>query len=414
MILGGRRFQQRFTSSEHLALADLERLLQEISRVPGCEDVDAPPGYDDLQAAASEGPIVYLSATAKGTRALVVTQAAQPCVVSLKPTSSELDELARGLAEAGDAGVLMDLLTSIIPSLWTDLLEPVAAHVAAGSLVTLVPLGALSLLPLHVAGATPDKGGIWHDQSGGLVFRYAPNARVLSRAQARAGSTAGQAQRVLTVDVPDAPGRPRLPCASEESDGVVAWFGPSRTERPSQASRAAVLRVMDTCGIWHFACHGVHRRAEPLESCLLLSDGRLTLRAIFSRSAGPRRLAVLSACRSAAPHESLLDEVVSFPSALLQSGVAGVVCAQFDIVDRAAMLLVLRFFEELDLDDAPPRALARAQAWLRCATNEQIHADLADAYPLPPGYSPAELADWKRDREFTDPICWAPLSYTGA
>jgi len=171
---------------------------------------------------------------------------------------------------------------------------------------------------------------------------------------------------------------------------------------------------MDLCGIWHFACHGVHRRVDPLESSLLLSDGRLTLRTIFARPPGVRRLAVLSACRTAAPDRGLLDEVVSFPSALLQSGFAGVVCAQSDIVDLAAMLLVLRFLAELEHDDAPPRALARAQAWLRTATNGEIHADLPDAYSSPPGCSPAQFASWSAQRDFTDPICWAPLSYSGA
>jgi CHAT domain-containing protein len=414
MIVGGRRFQPGFTSSDHLALADVEQLLREISQVPGCEDVDAPPDYDDLRGAASEGPIVYLNATPAGTQAVIVTDAAQPLVVTLKPTRDELEALARGLVDANDAGEVMDLMSPLILSLWPDLMEPVAAHLAPGSLVTLIPLGALSLLPLHVAGLEPDDSDVWHDRSDGLVFRYAPNARVLGRAQAQARSLAGRPLRVLTVDVPDAYGQAPLPCAPRESAGVVARFGTLRTERPSPASRGTVLRAMDTCGIWHFACHGLHDRVEPLASSLVLTDGRLTLREIFARPAGLRRLAVLSACRAAAPDEGLLDEVVSFPSALLQSGVAGVVCSQSDIVDRAAMLLVLRFFAELEHDDTPPRALARAQAWLRTATNEQIHADLPDAYPLPSGYSPADLASWNEEREFIDPICWASLSYSGA
>jgi CHAT domain-containing protein len=414
MLFGGRRFQARFTSSDHLALSDVEQLLREIGQVPGCEDVDAPPDYDDLRAAASEGPIVYLSAGAAHTLAVIVTEAPEPVVVELAPTLDELTALARPLAEATNPGEVMDLLTSIIPALWTGLMQPVAAHLAPGALVTLIPLGALSLLPLHVAGLMCDDDGNWHDHSGGLVYRYAPNARVLSRAQAHASALAGRQLPVLTVDVPDAPGESRLPCASAESAGVVARLGASRAQRPVPPTRGAVLRAMDTCGIWHFACHGIHQSTDPLESSLVLADGRLTLRAIFARPPGPRRLAVLSACRTATPAERLLDEVVSFPSALLQSGVAGVVCAQSDIVDRAAMLLVLRFFDELEHDDAPPRALARAQAWLRGATNAQIHAALADAYPLPSDYSPTELAEWSELREFTDPICWAPLSYAGA
>ena len=35
-------------------------LAGEIGRGAGCEDIDAPADYDDLQAAAEEGPIVYL------------------------------------------------------------------------------------------------------------------------------------------------------------------------------------------------------------------------------------------------------------------------------------------------------------------------------------------------------------------
>lgn len=414
MLVGGRRFEQRFTSSGHVALADLEQLLRAISLVPGFEDVDAPPDYDDLRAAAHEGPIVYLSATAGRARAVIVTQAPQPVVVSLEPTI-ELAPLARELVDAPDTGVTMDLLSSTIPLLWTQLMKPVAAHLPAGSLVTLIPVGALSLLPLHVAHLLPDDDGVWHDQTDGLVFRYAPNARVLGLAQSQARSLAGRPLRMLTVDVPDAPGESPLPCAEQESAGVVARFGTSRTERPTPASRAAVLSAMDTCGIWHFACHGVHRQTDPLESSLILIDGRLSLRAVFARPPAGRRLAVLSACRTAAPDRRLLDEVVSFPSALLQAGFGGVVCAQSEIVDRAAMLLVLRFFDELERRESPAHALSRAQAWLRTATNQEIHAELGSAYPPDPlTQSPADLARWNARRDFTDPINWAPLSYSGA
>lgn len=413
MLIGGRRFQQRFTSTEHVALAEHEQLLREIAGVPGCEDVDAPPTYDDLRAAAKEGPIVYLSATALGTGALIVTADGEPRVLSLSPTDGDLDARARRLIAATGGGAAADELTSLVPWLWESVMEPVAACLPAGSLVTLIPLGALSLLPLHVAGAAPDDDGVWHDRGSQLVFRYAPNARVLGRAQVRARRLAGRPLRVLTVGVPNAPGEAPLPCADDESAGVFERFREHGAERPAPASRARVLPAMDRCGIWHFACHGVHRPTNPLDSALVLGDGRLTLRSIFARPEATSRLAVLSACRTATPDARLLDEVVSFPSALLQAGVAGVVCAQSDIVDRGAMLLVLRFFDELKRT-VPPRALARAQAWLRSATNEQLHDALGDAYPLPGGLSPAQLAFWMRQREFADPDCWAPLSYCGA
>ena len=409
MLIGGRRFQQRFTSTEHVALAEHEQLLREIAGVPGCEDVDAPPAYDDLQAAAKEGPIVYLSATALGTDAVIVTADGEPQVVSLALTAGDLDARARRLIAGADA----DELASLVPWLWGSVMRPVAACLPARSLVTLIPLGALSLLPLHVASTVPDDDGIWHDRSDGLVFRYAPNARVLRRAQSRAGRLAGKPLRVLTVGVATAPGELPLACADDESAGVFERFREQGAERPTPASRDMVLAAMDRCGIWHFACHGVHHPTNPLDSALVLGDERLTLRSIFARSEASSRLAVLAACRTATPDARLLDEVVSFPSALLQAGVAGVVCAQSDIPDRAAMLLVLRFFDELE-HATPPRALARAQAWLRAATNARLHDALGDAHPLPTGLPPAQFALWMRQREFVDPVYWAPLSYCGA
>lgn len=122
-------------------------------------------------------------------------------------------------------------------------------------------------------------------------------------------------------------------------------------------------------GIWHFACHGIHDPGDPLESSLVLCDGRLRLRTIFARPASSRRLAVLSACRIATAGEALLDEVVSLPSALLQAGVA---------------------------------------------TNGEIHAALAEVHPHPAGRTAAQLAYWEHQRAFAQPHCWAAFSYCGA
>jgi CHAT domain-containing protein len=416
MLVGGRRFQARFTTTDHLALADREHLLREIARVPGCEDVDAPADYEDLQAAAVEGPIVYLSVGTGGAHAVIVTEA-EPIVIPSALTAADLEPHVRRLraaTDAGDAGEVTDALSETLPWLWSTLMQPVAAALAPGALVTLIPLGQLSLLPLHVACLGPDEEGRWRDRGPAVAFRYAPNARVLGRAQAHARTLDAAALRVLTVDVGHAPGEPPLPRARDESAGVLARFAHGRTERPSPASCSAVLAAMERCGVWHFACHGIHDPIDPLESSLALCDGRLKLRTIFARPASSRRLAVLSACRTATAGEALLDEVVSFPSALLQAGVAGVVSSQFEVPDEAAMLLVLRFFDELADRGEPPRALARAQAWLCSATNAEIHAQLADVYPAPLGRTDAQLAYWRRQRAFAEPHCWAAFSYCGA
>ncbi len=361
-VIGGRRFQRRFTSIDQVVLAEREELLRAIRRIRGFEDIDAPADFDDLRLAAAEGPLVYVSATDAGATAIVVTDAAEPAVLSLELDAAGLEPWLARLRDADEAGALSDVLAKLLPWLWEIVGEPLAAQIAPGSLVTLIPLGALALLPLHAMAMAPAAEGGWHDRSAGLVFRYAPNARVLARAQAQASALAGDPVRVLTVAVPDAPGEAVIAHARDESAAIAARW-PGRTVHLDPGSRPAVLEAMDRCGIWHFACHGVHLPGRPLDSRLVLADGPLTLRTIFARPQAAGRLAVLSACRTATPDERLLDEVVGFPSALLQAGVGRCRIRRTPTSTIVgAPLLVLRFFDELARGVAPVRALGAGAA----------------------------------------------------
>jgi CHAT domain-containing protein len=401
-------------SAEYRALAAHEQLLREVSRVPGCHDIDAPVSYEDLRQAAGDGAIVYLFATDQGGFALIVTDAPQPTVVRLPLLAvAEVEERARRLGQLEDPLDLSDEIAKQMRWLWRVAMQAVTQHLETGSLVTLIPVGALGLLPLHAAVMELGPDGVWRDQTAGFKFRYAPNARVLLRAQETMRAVAAAQPRALTVAVSDAPGQTRLPRAATESEGVAALFAP-RVDRPSPACAPQVLASLDRCTIWHFACHGLHDPEEPLESHLLLADGPLSLRAMFARQPSMSRIAVLSACRIAIPDSGCLDEVVSFPSALLQAGVAGVVAAQAVLSDEATMLLVLSFLTRLSRGTPPAWAFAAAQDWLRQATNLEIHEALPDAYPLPAHYSADEIDAWRRARWFNEPYAWAPLSYSGA
>jgi len=410
----GHAFAATFTSAEYAAHADHEQLVREISRVRGCEDVDASPTYDDLRAAAREGPVVYVAATDRGGSAVIVTEAPDPIVVEL-PTlhMADIDQHARQLLRAQDLHEIAEEIAVQLPWLWEVLMQPLVAHLPPMSIVTLIPVGALSQLAIHAASAAPNPDGIWCDQMDELVFRYAPNARVLLKAQAAAHGLSSEGLKILTVQVPDPPGDRPLPRAAMESLGVAAQFPQRQTARPSPATVANVIAALDGCAVWHFACHGRHDPDEPLASYLLLEDGPLTLRTIFARPAGRRRLAVLSACQTAMPDSTLLDEVVNFPSALLQAGVGGVVSSQTLVNDEAAMLLILRFFERFREGIVPARALAEAQAWLRCATNGQIHDAFPEAYPVPARNTGRALTYWREQQMFTEPHNWAVFSYSG-
>ena len=182
-----------------------------------------------------------------------------------------------------------------------------------------------------------------------------PRTRACSSARRRSKTCAATQLRILTVAVPGE-GDAALSCVDAESAGVADLFA-RRVTRPSPASVENVLAALDECEVWHFACHGEHDPDQPLASCLLLEDGPLSLRALFARPTGRTRLAVLAACETAIPDGTLVDEVVNFPSALLQCGVGGAVCSQTLVDDAAAMLLVLAL-----LRGRPPRCRAPARA----------------------------------------------------
>lgn len=406
--------ESELASAEYLALIGHERLLREIAGIAGFEDVDAPLDYDVLRKAAAEGPIVYLAAADRRGFALVVTQASQPALVELPQLDRDsMQQRAARLRGAHAGRALTAEMEALLPTLHREVVAPLVDELEPGSLVTLVPVGAVGELPIHAAGAALDEDGVWRDRTGGMVFRYAPNARVLLRAQRTAGALSLADATLLSVCVPAAAGHRLLRRALDESEGVARMFPADRATRPQPATVAGVRECLRACTVWHFACHGVHDPSSPLDSRLELADGALTLRTMFAAEAGRRRLAVLSACETAKVDDSLPDEVVGFAAAMLQAGVAGVVSCHAPVADDAATLLVLGFFARLTASDSPARALAEAQAWLRTATNAEINAAFPGVHEPPEDERP-DLGRWRAYRPYGDFASWVLFSYTGA
>lgn len=408
--VGRQTFRGRFASRDGIPLADYERLVREIGRLPGFEDVDVPPTYEDLREAAYDGPLVYLAATVDGGYAVVVTdEAAEPVVVALPEITSD-DAAARVLllldAEwAHDADSALNLTLA-----WLRLhvLKPLAAALAPPALVTLVPVGALGLLPLHAAGMEPMPNGSWRDTTDGLVFRYAPNARLLTRAQVHSRESAGTDLRIVTVGDPPA-GREH-----DESAAVIARFGGGHLVRPAASSVEQVLSELGDAPIWHVACRAEHDPYDLLSSCLRLADGSVSLRALLAPEHPGPRLALLPACRTTLGPDTDLDEVFPLRSALLHGGAAGVVCSETGFDGPGGSLLMLAFLQRL-LDGAEPaRALAASQGWLSAATNREIAETFGPVHAFPDDLPPSARPDWELRRQFAEPRHWAAYSYCGA
>jgi CHAT domain-containing protein len=138
---------------------------------------------------------------------------------------------------------------------------------------------------------------------------------------------------MTTVIEPKAPNCSPLPGARAELKKI--------TERvPNQWLTALVNTTVETAvthlresSIVHFACHGTQDLEQPLNSGLILTDGRLKVPAIMRRPEGANAsdvkrsmsLAFLSACETAKGDKMLPDEAIHLAATLLFAGFRGVV-----------------------------------------------------------------------------------------
>ncbi|ELP65871.1 CHAT domain-containing protein [Streptomyces sp. WI04-05B] len=372
--------------------------------------------YEAITAAAKDGVLVYIAASDAGGYALIVASKGDPQFMQLpgfdRDSVGTLLLPDAGLVAAGNRTMPDAAILDSLEWLWNQGLRNIFPFYVGGPVVTLIPVGLLSLLPLHAAAArikVPSgiDGGEWLHPGRLSAIRYAPNARVLRHCDETAHALRGQPPSLLSVNVPETPGQPPLDHVVRETEAITrTWQAGGRSARilPSCTWR----QFRDAPGdeqVWHLACHGYALPASIMDSALLFADGPATLQQLQeSLHAQPRRLAVLSACQSHVTGSDLPNEVVGMPSALLRLGFAGVIATAWKVDDTATACLMARFHQLWCHDGMEPVvALNRAQDWLAGATC----ADLAPY--LPDGWT----APKNTVRPFADPRYWAAFAYTG-
>lgn len=162
-----------------------------------------------------------------------------------------------------------------------------------------------------------------------------------------------------------------------------------------------------------FLCHGVAVPEDPLSGGLELTDGRLTVGALMGRPPGRPQLVVLAACESQSVGDEALDEAIGLPAAMMQAGATGVIAAQWQVNERAAMVLIRALHEGLAAGRRPARALTDALCLLRTATGGELAARYRDLT----GRRPAANDRLARLRDarvpYAEPRHWAAFGYTG-
>ena len=179
---------------------------------------------------------------------------------------------------------------------------------------------------------------------------------------------------VLTVVQSATPGYKVLGGAIQELEKITQRTSDANvTLKSLKGDMATVNAVFDALpehSVVHFACHGVQDLRQPLNSGLILHDGRLTLSKLMHTKLPNAQLAFLSACETAQGEEDYPDEAVHIAAGMLAAGFRDVIGTMWEVNDAAAAnvadLVYKRIFKDGKLlVNRIPFALHRAVQWLR-------------------------------------------------
>jgi CHAT domain-containing protein len=139
--------------------------------------------------------------------------------------------------------------------------------------------------------------------------------------------------KVTVAIEPNAPDSSSLLGTAYELDHIAKHIPVQWLNRLRSPKRSKVMEHLLNSSIMHFACHGVQDAHDPLDSGLMLADGRLKISEIMRRQGGDGNeqmrkgmsLAFLSACETARGDETVPDEAMHLAASLLFAGFRGIV-----------------------------------------------------------------------------------------
>jgi hypothetical protein len=417
-------------ADDRARLVDLRALRDQIRHVLGFEGFLAPLPLAEIRSRARGTQLLYLLATSTTGAALLVTTG--------HTRGWELPELTNGRLEAvveayltayqrrGSNGrAWLQALEQATRWLWGAVIEPLLPHLDTATPVTVVAGGLLGLLPLHAAwidDATTPTGRL--HAADVLCLRSAPSARALAP-RPWLGHAPG------TVRLLSGPGMVDPPLELEAVRAVAQVVG---GDLPAAGVDDAVA-ALQAGGVVHLNCHGIGRLDRPLDSAVMLADGRLTLEHVL-RERLHADLVVLSACETATLGTRLPDEVVGLPAGFLQAGVGACIGSLWAVPTDATAALMSLFYQlwaqkprttaeakPVTTAEAPQKghkpisaaeALRQAQRQLRDATNDELTQLVPTVVSPHAGIGTLGRQVWAGARPFRTMASWAGFLYVGA
>ncbi|KAJ7200310.1 CHAT domain-containing protein [Mycena pura] len=346
--------------------------LRSVRLLPGFEHFMGPQEIAVLQQAAKSGPVIILISQDTACFALIVTFSEPVQCVHLPAISgltvdfqanlsralsrSDFDvEKFLGASARGKDSVDLEMQARLygghegrvnmsptkvfrgfLADLWKSLVKPIfdALNLKKSDnppRLWWCPTGVLTFLPIHAAG---------------LYALLDPPIH------------AADPFKMTTIIQPYTEGYSPLPGCRAELENIVAkvpnqWlttFGDT-----TEATVQTALSHLRLSSVVHFACHGTQDLVQPLESGLIVSDGRVKVSEIMRRPEDNAAeninkslsLAFLSACETAKGDASTPDEAMHLAATLLFVGFRSVVGTMWRMEDADGPKIADKFYERL-------------------------------------------------------------------
>ncbi|KAG1730546.1 CHAT domain-containing protein [Suillus paluster] len=343
-----------------------DNVVVEIRDIPGLSQFLLPPSYEDLQAAASHGPVIIFNASKYSCDALIVPTSGQPHHVPFRFLAlADLEMLKKDFAREIRHASLMGPteprkdLRVLLRKVWDVIMLPIV-HVLQDVLelqdrsrIWLCPTAAFTSIPLHAANPfrkKVDRSGMEESLEDLYICSYAPTLSALIRSRqtmktrvtpsfvaiGQSEPGAGQGEALLAVDSELKLVHKLIPATANPT-----------TLSGSAATRAGALEALQNNTWVHLACHGKQDREQPYHSHFAMKDEPLTLLDIMDNNAPHAEFAFLSACHTAVGDEETPDEVIHLAAGLQFSGFKSVIGTLWVVDDAIAKYVVEAFYEEI-------------------------------------------------------------------
>ncbi|KAJ6632323.1 CHAT domain-containing protein [Mycena sp. CBHHK59/15] len=383
-----------------------EDVVNSVRLLPGFQGFMRPESMATLRQAAVTGPIVIINVGISVSHALIVKCADQiQCVPlplmtrhradylvdllrALSGSSFDMQEFLMGRQHADDGELnrsisdprllggrevldntsAEDVFRDLLRNLWTEIGHPVINALNLKKSVNPTrlwwcPTGPLTFLPIHAAGISGEDGT--DCVSDYVISSYTPTLTALLNPP----TDHADWFKMTTVIEPDAPDNSYLPGAQAEL-GEIKKRVPDQWHTAvgdtTQATVETAVSNLQRCSIAHFACHGIQDLESPLNSGLVLSNGRLRISEIMrependvpEQRRSSMSLAFLSACETAKGDNNTPDEAMHLAATLLFAGFRSVVGTMWRMDDRDGPKITATFYEHLfrncDATSDPP------------------------------------------------------------